>query len=221
MAPRRVSVQGRLRRRRGSARSAAPAPSEPVPLEGLPDRRMPYGLDGLWRPEVWRCPVTEPEIGLPVSGTAFGDGLKLFHDATAPDIRLRQEPDRGSGHGLAVDIRTFDGEFLSLVVEVPASLRAGLGPRHLIGLSVRRGGARSLDLYARLNLRCGPNTRTAVEQCACPGGADLLVEFGLDWPHLDLGQSDDLWFDLIFTAPLPPTIALLDLAVHRRLRPAF
>ncbi|MGR3465900.1 DUF6478 family protein [Limimaricola sp.] len=181
--------------------------------------RLP-GADWAWRPGAWAG--AGPEAG-PLSapaGCELGDGVRLFHDADAPDIRIaRPGGGAGAARPLGFDLPGFDGGFLSLAIALPGAALAGLGRHHLLGIDVAFGAARPARVFARLNLRQGPNAEALLR--SLPETEQTGTEFDL-WPtETDPARVDEGWIDLIFEPPLPARLDIHDLVIARRLRAAL
>ncbi|EYD73337.1 DUF6478 family protein [Limimaricola hongkongensis] len=181
--------------------------------------RLP-GADWAWRPGPWAGGGPENGARLAPAGCDLGDGVRLFHDAESPDIQAaRRVGGSGAGRPLGIELPRFDGGFLSLAIALPAAARAGLGRHHLIGIDVAFGEARPARVFARLNLRQGPNAEALLRDLP---ETDLTgTEFDL-WPiETDPARVDEGWIDLIFEAPLPARMEIRDLVIARRLRAAL
>lgn len=115
--------------------------------------------------------------------------------------------------GLRLEAFGFDGTFLSIALDLPPEARDGLRRRHLARLDAALEVERPLEVFARLNVRHGPN----VEQMVLPlrqgpdGGA-ASVEF--DLAHSGLGERHvgHVWVDLILERPAMNQVTLRDLA---------
>lgn len=191
----------------GEARLAAPA-AEPA---------LPLGADWHWQPRVWRGPVVPAGLVSPPSGARFGHDLGLFHDCPRAEMILRQirDPAAQSPFALQAEIFTFAGSFLSLVLDLPESLLAGLKLRHLVRLDAHITAERPVTLFARLNIRHGPNTEQILRSLQ-PGRAQ--AEFDLAYSRLNEKRLERAWLDLIVESPGPNRLQIADLRLSRRPR---
>lgn len=193
-------------------RLTAPAPA---PLRGPP------GTDWLWRPDLWRSRIAQPGIAADASRTPICEGATLFHDCRLPELVLRQirNPAAGDGapFGLSVEVFHFDGSFLSLVLDLPAEAAAGLSLRHLIRLEAAIEAERPLEIYARLNIKHGPNVEQIVRELP-RGGDETRVEFDLAYTRINEMRVERLWVDLIFGKPGMNRVHMRDVTVGRRPR---
>ncbi len=192
-----------------------------LPAVGSNAIQKPLYTDWAYRPELWRGPI-EPLGMIAVESKAqYGGEVKVFHDCRVTELTLRQvrnsrESDL-SPFGLRMDVFRFDGSFLSLVVELPDSGVQGLERRHLIRLTVVVEVERPLEIFARLNIKHGPNVEQIVREL--PLGADeVMVEFDLAYTKLNEKRLERMWLDLIFEGAEMNQIVLRDVALTRRPR---
>ncbi|WP_319824874.1 DUF6478 family protein [Thalassovita sp.] len=183
--------------------------------------RRPYGSDWDWRPELWRGPLPVPGMSSVQNGSRLGDEATLFHDCRFSELTLRQlrnhrESDLAP-YGLRMDVFRFDGSFLSLVVDLPPDAVAGLQKRHLIRLDTIVEMEKPLEIFARLNIRHGPNTETLVRELPLHE-SDVMVEFDLAYSNLNEKRIEKAWVDLIFEGPEMNQVTIRDLTFSRRPR---
>lgn len=182
--------------------------------------RLP-GTDWAWRPDLWLGPL--PGIGCAgaVGGTALGRGVTLFHDCPAAEVITRQIRCPGAGdpapYGLRLDVFHFAGSFLSLVMELPPEALQGLRTRHLIRLEAVLDLDRPLTVFARLNIKHGPNLEQILREMPLDEGRGL-VDFDLFYSELNEKRVEQAWVDLIFQGPAQNQITLRDLTLGRRPR---
>ena len=181
----------------------------------------PAESDWRWRPEFWRRSVSPPGVAAVASGSRFGEGLAIFHDCTVSELTLRQLRNNATRafapFGLSMDVFGFDGSFLSLALDLPTEAVLGLTRRHLVGLGLRVRMERPLEVFARLNIRHGPNTAQLVREI--PGGSEeLTVEFDLAYCDLNERRIEKAWIDLIVDRPAMNLVEILDLTLYRRPR---
>ena len=179
----------------------------------------PHGSDWTHRPALWRRPA-DPGFWVPGTDRCALDGeTALFHDCRRPELSARQSRNPGAGDlapfGLTVDVLHFEGSFLSLAIDLPAGAAHSLRRRHVLVLSVEMESERPLPVFARLNIRHGPDTEQIVQRVdgAAVGAAGTAFDLAL----LDLNEKrvEKLWIDLIFEEPRMNRILLRDLTLSR------
>ncbi|MBL4811779.1 MAG: hypothetical protein JKX69_05335 [Rhodobacteraceae bacterium] len=179
---------------------------------------QPSGTDWSWRPQLWRGPFASKGLTLVESKTPLGDEVTIFHDCKISELTLRQlrnqrEEDLAA-YGLRMDVFRFDGSFLSLVVDLPQEACDGLKKRHLVRLATIVEFEKPLEIFARLNIRHGPNTEQIVRELPL-GEAEVSVEFDLAYSRLNEKRVERMWVDLIFEGPEMNQITLRDLTFAR------
>ena len=159
-------------------------------VQAVADNRnaRPLHVDWQWRPEVWAGPVRPAGLAPVADGAAFGRDLKVFHDCPAAEVALRQLRNPAaharSPFGLRFDVLRFRGSFLSVVVELPAATARDLTRQHLLRLDLDIETEIPIEVFARLNLRHGPNVEQLVREF--PGHAgEMEVDFDLALVRLD------------------------------------
>jgi hypothetical protein len=197
------------RRRAQEARPGHP-PAAPFPSEAVP-----HGTDWAWRPALWA------EDLAPLLPAAFPDGqrlapdMTLFHDGRPDAIRLaRGRP------GLLLELRDPAGAFLSIAIDLPPAALSGLHRGHLIRATMILEAETELDIFARLNVRHGPNTSQLLRKLGMDRALNV-VEFDLAYAGLNEKRIDHAWLDLIVENPPPTSILIGDLIVARLPRAAF
>ncbi len=178
----------------------------------------PGGTDWSWRPNLWRGPVDAKGIASVESKTMFGDQVTLFHDCRISELTLRQlrntrEEDLAP-FALRMDVFRFDGSFLSVVVDMPEEACRGLKRNHLIRLDMIVELEKPLEIFARLNIRHGPNTEQIVREMPLHE-KDVYVEFDLAYTKLNEKRIERMWVDLIFEGPEMNMVTLRDLTFAR------
>jgi hypothetical protein len=163
-----------------------------------------------------------------VPGRSLGDGLAVFHDCPLLDMRqtqLDQEDARGGPpHAFAIEVGRFSGSYLSLVVDLPAPVAQGLTRKHLVSMRAQLALSGPTEVYARLNLRHGPNTdaliRKAMVGAAASGSdvTDLQVDFDLATVAIEADRMAAGWVDLIVSRPEGLRLEVRDIVLSRRLR---
>lgn len=192
-----------------------------LPAVGSNAILKPLYTDWAYRPELWRGPTSPLGMVSVDSKTAYGKEVKIFHDCRVTELTLRQirntrESDLAP-FGLRMDVFRFDGSFLSLVVELPPSAVQNLERRHIIRLTTVVEVEKPLEIFARLNIKHGPNVEQVVREL--PIGADeVMVEFDLAYTKLNEKRLEKMWLDLIFEGAEMNQIVLRDVALTRRPR---
>ncbi len=181
----------------------------------------PLYTEWAYRPELWRGPIHPLGMVAVETQTAYGDEVKVFHDCRITELTLRQtrntrEEDLAP-FGLRMDVFRFDGSFLSLVVELPEDAVQGLERRHLIRLSVSVDVEKPLEIFARLNIKHGPNVEQIVRELPL-GEDEVMVEFDLAYTKLNEKRLERMWLDLIFEGAEMNQILLRDVTLTRRPR---
>ncbi|WP_425040384.1 DUF6478 family protein [Primorskyibacter sp. S187A] len=192
-----------------------------IPLEGSSAMQAPHNADWTWRPELWRGRLDRPGRAAVPSKTMLGSEITLFHDCEISELTLRQmrntrEADLAP-YGLRMDVFRFDGSYLSLVVDLPASAVQGLQKRHLVRVATVVETEKPLEIFARLNVKNGPNTEQIVRELPVTSG-EVAVEFDLAYTKLNEKRVEKLWLDLIFEGPEMNQVHLRDLTMSRRPR---
>ncbi|MBD3665603.1 DUF6478 family protein [Sulfitobacter aestuariivivens] len=192
-----------------------------LPMIGATGFPKPHNADWAWRPDLWRGPLPTPGLSSVQSKSAIGDGVALFHDCDRSELTLRQlrnlrEADLAP-YGLRLDVFKFDGTFLSLVVDLPEAATDGLKRKHLLRMDVIVEMEHPLEIFARLNIKSGPNTEQLVRELPLDDDT-IAVEFDLAYTNLNEKRVDAAWIDIIFESPEMNQVVLRDLTFSRRPR---
>lgn len=192
-----------------------------LPVIGSKAIRKPLGTEWAHRPEAWSGPVSPSGMSSIVSKARIGHELAIFHDCSTSEMTLRQirnnrEEDLAP-FGIQLDVFNFEGSFLSLAVEMPEQAVQGLKKEHIIRLTLIIDSERPQEMFARLNLRHGPNTEQIVRELDL-STRELFVEFDLFYTNYKEKRAESLWFDLIFESPSMNQITIRDVSVIRRRR---
>lgn len=195
-----------------------------LPMIGTSYFPRPHGTDWSWRPELWRGPLPVPGFSSAPSKSSLGGEVTLFHDCAVSELTLRQlrnlrEADLAP-YGLRMDVFKFDGTFLSLVIDLPPEAVAGMTRQHLLRVNTIIEAEKPLEIFARLNIKHGPNTEQIVRELPL-NEADVLVEFDLAYTKLNEKRIERMWLDLILEAPEMNQVILRDLTFSRYLRAAI
>ncbi len=192
-----------------------------LPVIGSKAIKKPQGTEWSHRPEAWAGPVSPTGMSSVVNKARIGTELALFHDCTTSEMTLRQvRNDREEDlapFGIQLDVFNFDGSFLSLAVEMPQEAVAGLKKEHIIRLALIVDSERPQEMFARLNLRHGPNTEQIVRELDL-STREFYVEFDLFYTNFKEARAESLWLDLIFESPSMNQITIRDVSVIRRRR---
>lgn len=192
-----------------------------LPQIGSSSFARPHGTDWSWRPEPWRGPLPVAGLSSVPSKAKLGEDVQMFHDCSYSELTLRQlrntrEEDLAP-FGLRMDVFSFDGSFLSLVIALPKDAGSGLTRQHLIRVDSIIETEKPLEIFARLNISHGPNTEQIVRELPL-GDRKVTVEYDLAYSNLNEKRIENIWLDLIFEAPDMNQVVLRDLtfARHRR-----
>lgn len=187
-----------------------------LPRIGSSAFALPDGTDWTWRPDLWRGPLPEQGAAGVTNRTAIGNGVTVFHDCPRAEIALRQIRNTDTADlapfGLALDVFGFAGSFLSLAIDLPDSAAQGLRKRHLVRVDVQTIMDRPVEMFARLNIRHGPNTEQLVQELRA---GDPVAEFDLAYSKLNEKRVEKLWLDLIIDRPAMNRILFKDVTFAR------
>ncbi|MEW9918147.1 DUF6478 family protein [Marimonas sp. MJW-29] len=192
-----------------------------LPVVGSNSFPRPHNADWAWRPELWRGPLPVPGISSVETKSMLGDEVTLFHDCDYSELTLRQlrnlrEEDLAP-YGLRLDVFRFQGSFLSVVVDLPEDGVTGLKRTHLIRMDAIVEMEKPLEIFARLNVKHGPNTEQIVRELPLHEQKHQ-VEFDLAYTNLNEKRVERAWIDLIFEGPQMNQVILRDLTFSRRPR---
>jgi hypothetical protein len=226
----RTADLGALRRIRSRARSLRRLLDQVIhegdhrlalPVIGPNPIRRVMGTDWSWRPEVWRGPIAVPGQSSALPKTEVTAGTTIFHDCRRSELTYRQIRNTRATDiapfGFRMDVFRFDGSFLSLAIELPDEAAAGLRVRHLIRLDVIVTMEKPLEIFARLNIKHGPNVEQIVRELPL-NQEEVMVEFDLAYARINEKRVERLWVDLIFEGPEMNQIILHDVTFARRPR---
>ena len=192
-----------------------------LPLIGSMNFRKPANADWSWRPELWRGPLPVPGVASARNKSALGDEVTLFHDCEFSELTLRQLRNQREAdlapYGLRMDVFRFDGSYLSLVIALPPAATDGLKRRHLIRLDTIVEMEKPLEIFARLNIKHGPNTEQIVRELPLHE-EEVMVEFDLAYTKLNEKRVERAWLDLIFEGPEMNMVTIRDVTFSRRPR---
>jgi hypothetical protein len=189
-----------------------------LPRIGSTKFPQPSGTDWAWRPKPWRAPVMPAGIAPALSKMELTNELVIFHDCKQSEVSLRQARNTRdvdlSPFGIALDVFHFDGSYLSLVIEIPQASCEGLKKRHLIRLAAVIEREKPTTIYARLNVKNGPNTEQVL--LTLPDATpETMVEFDLAYSGLNERRAERMWIDLMIESPAMNKIDIRDLTLCR------
>ena len=192
-----------------------------LPVLGNQSFPRPHDADWAWRPELWCGPLAVAGMSSVQSQSRLGREVTLFHDCAHSEITLRQlrntrEADLAA-YGLRLDVFKFDGSYLSLAIDLPEASCEGLRRKHLVRIDSIVEMEKPLEIFARLNIRHGPNTEQIVRELPLHE-EEIRVEFDLAYTKLNEKRVDRMWLDLIFEGPEMNQVILRDLTFSRRPR---
>jgi hypothetical protein len=195
-----------------------------LPMIGSNAFPKPHGTDWSWRPSLWCLPLPNPGMSSAPSKSKLGEELTLFHDCAHSELTLRQlrntrEADLAP-YGLRMDVFAFDGSFLSVVLDLPQGAVDGLKKQHLLRLNTIVEMEKPLEIFARLNIKHGPNTEQIVRELPLHE-EEIMVEFDLAYSNLNEKRIERAWVDLIFENPQMSQVILRDVTFSRRPRAEF
>jgi hypothetical protein len=192
-----------------------------LPMIGSNVIRKPMGTDWAWRPMLWRGALPAPGMAAVPSKAVIADGATIFHDCRRSELTIRQIRNTREADiapfGLRMDMFRFDGSFLSLVLDLPEEAARGLKMRHLIRLDVIVETEKPLEIFARLNIKHGPNVEQIVRELPLHE-QEVMVEFDLAYSKMNEKRVERLWVDLIFEGPEMNQVILRDVTFSRRPR---
>ncbi len=189
-----------------------------LPRVGSTAFPRPSGTSWNWRPAIWRGEIPEKGIVSVKSRTRLGKEVSIFHDCTAAELTLRQlrntNEDDLAPFGVRLDVFHFAGNFLSLVLDLPASAVEGLGKKHIIRIASIIEAERPIEVFVRLNIKNGPNTEQMVQELPL-AHENCMVEFDLAYADINERRIESLWVDLIFENPEMNQLTIRDLTFCR------
>ena len=195
-----------------------------LPAIGTNTFPKPNGTDWSWRPMLWREPLERPGMASADSNTPLGEEITLFHDCKYSELNLRQVRSQRESDlapfGLGMDVFNFDGSFLSLVLDLPPEATDGLTRKHLIRIDTIVEMEKPLEIFARLNIKHGPNSEQVVRELPLHEDS-VMVEFDLAYTNLNEKRVERGWIDLIFENPEMSQVTLRDFTMTRRPRAEF
>jgi hypothetical protein len=195
-----------------------------LPVIGSNAIHKPMGTDWAWRPMLWKGPIPVPGAAAVLSKAMICDGATVFHDCRSSELTIRQirnarETDLAP-FGVRMDVFRFDGSFLSLALDLPPEAVEGLQMTHLIRMDAIVEMEKPLEIFARLNIKHGPNVDKLVRELPLHE-SEVMVEFDLAYTKMNEKRVERLWVDLIFEGPEMNQVTLRDVTFSRRPRAGF
>ena len=214
---RKNEVARRLHRHIGAFRLEAESRLA-LPRIGSTTFPQPPGTDWAWRPKPWRAAVIPIGIAPALPKMKMTNELVIFHDCKRGEVSLRQTRNQRATDlapfGIDLQALHFDGNYLSLVIEIPPASCEGLKKRHLIRLAADITRERPTAIHARLNVKNGPNTEQVL--LTLPDDQqETMVEFDLAYSGLNEKRAERMWIDLLIEDPAMNRITIRDLTLCR------
>lgn len=192
-----------------------------LPVIGSNVMRRPMGTDWSWRPDLWKGPISVPGFSSVPGKAPVCDGATIFHDCRRSELTVRQIRNTRDADiapfGFRMDVFRFDGSFLSLVLDLPEDGARGLKLKHLLRMDVIVEMEKPLEIFARLNIKHGPNVEQIVRELPL-NAEEVAVEFDLAYTKMNEKRVEKLWVDLIFEGPEMNQVILRDVTFSRRPR---
>lgn len=192
-----------------------------LPLIGSNAMQLPLYTEWSHRPELWRGPITPQGASAVPNKALIGSEATLYHDCQISELTYRQVRNTSeedlAPFGLRLEVFRFDGSFLSLSIEVPEEVCHGLSRRHLVRLDYAVDMEKGLEIFARLNVKHGPNMEQVVRELPLHT-EEGHVDFDLAYTKLNEKRVEKLWIDLIFEGPEMNQVFIRDLTLSRRPR---
>lgn len=195
-----------------------------LPKLGASSFPRPHGTDWAWRPQLWCGPLPHPGLSSVPNKARFGEYVQVFHDCTASELTLRQLRNMRlqdlAPFGLRLDVFRFSGSFLSLAIDLPPDAAEGLCRDHILRAETILEIETPLEIYARLNIRNGPNTERIIRKLPLQD-TTVRVDFDIADTRINEKRIEKIWLDLIFETPDMNQIILRDLTFARHRRAAL
>jgi uncharacterized protein DUF6478 len=191
------------------------------PVIGSNAMELPPSTDWSHRPDLWAGPIAPSGFAPAKNETHIGHEVTLYHDCKRQMLSVRQVRNTDAvdlaPFGLQMDVFTFEGSFLSLVIKAPDDVTKGLTKKHILRLSLRAESERPLEMSARMNLKHGPNTEQVSKEIDL-SLQESAVEFDLAYVPFTENRAEHIWFDLFFDSPSMNKTVLRDLTLSRHIR---
>ncbi|MEM7296371.1 MAG: DUF6478 family protein [Pseudomonadota bacterium] len=189
-----------------------------LPRIGSSQFPRPKKADWAWRPEPWRQVMHGIGVAGAESKAQLGNELTLFHDCDISELTFRQVRNARESDlapfGMRMDVFAFDGSYLSLSLALPAEGAMGLRRNHLIRMNTIIEFEKPIEIFARLNVKHGPNTEHQLRELPL-GADDVWVEFDLEYTEIVEKWVERMWIDLIFEGPQMNMVTIRDVTLAR------
>ena len=186
---------------------------------------LPAGTDWRWRPELLNGAIRQSALVAPENGARLAECSAIWHDCEARAVIVRQirnvDATDLAAFGLRVEAFGFTGSFMSLAINLPAEVLDGLTQNHIIRLELVIQNERAQNIYARLNIKNGPNTEDSLRhlgEIGQDGAHAQVVEFDLALTQMNEKRLDKIWLDLIFEKPAMNAVVIREMIFSRHLR---
>lgn len=186
---------------------------------------LPGGTDWRWRPAFLTMPLAPAGVAGPENGAPLADGVAIWHDCGQRALLLRQVQNALAtdlaAFGLQIEVLGFSGSFLSLAIDLPPSLLAGLTRNHIIRVETILQPEAEIGIYLRLNVGNGPNTEQIVRHVGDIGAGAAkrcLAEFDLAMTEMNEKRLDKIWLDLIIEKPHMNALIIREMILSRHPR---
>jgi hypothetical protein len=195
-----------------------------LPVIGSNAIHTPMGTDWAWRPMLWKGPIPVTGAASVLSKAMICEGATVFHDCRSSELTIRQirntrEADLAP-FGVRMDVFRFDGSFLSIALDLPPEAVEGVRHTHLFRLDAIVELEKPLEIFARLNIKHGPNVEQLVRELPL-NDDEVMVEFDLAYTKMNEKRVERIWVDLIFEGPEMNQVTLRDVTFSRRPRAEF
>ncbi len=191
------------------------------PGSSIEKTHLPLTTEWSYRPDFWSAPVRPNGVAAVASKTQLSTSTTIYHDSAISELTVRQVKNTGAldfaPFGLRMDVFNFEGSFISLAISAPDAAIDGLRKNHIVRVGVQGESEKSIELFARLNLRHGPNTEQIVREIKFENN-EAVVEFDLEYTNFNENRAEKMWIDLIFESPSMNQISLFDFVLSRHQR---
>lgn len=189
-----------------------------------PDSQILPPCDGaswIWRPDLWRTRIDPAGRVASQDCTVLSHDAKLFHDGADQQVVFRQLRNATAQdlapYSARIEVFDFSGGFVSLAISPPPDGIANLTRHQILRVQMIYDAETPAQIYARLNLRYGPDTETITRRVA-PQNGHHIAEFDLGFTGLHDESVDNWWLDIILENPLMTSVRLRDLVISRLMR---
>lgn len=203
------------------SRRKPPAPVLAVPAQPVIIPGTPFGTDWMWRPDLWAGTIEPDVFDKCETGQRIGTCASVFHDCAQRDLKVSQVGNSSnkpvSPFAVQFEVGDFSGSFLSLALDLPDTAVRDMQKRHLFRLEADVECDAGISIYARLNIKHGPNTEKVLQHVPA-GSGTISAEFDLAYTQLNVKRVEKIWLDLIFEDPSGKTFTLQNARMIRRPR---